>query len=75
MIKAKPDCCEEAAMGMSFGGYIPCNRPATVIVGWPKRPGEQNLRMCAMCADHNTHNRGAEIIGPYVCLAEQEIPE
>lgn len=74
MIEAQPDCCEECAMGLGFSAYIPCNKPATKIIGWP-HCGEKNLRMCEMCADHNIRNRSGTLIGPYVPLAEQEIPQ
>jgi len=60
MLKAKPDCCEECAMGAPI--YIPCNKPATVIV---KTRDATPYRMCEHCADHNVRNRGAKIIGPY----------
>lgn len=58
-------------MGLPF--YLPCNAPAVRIVGWRDR-GEKDLRMCFGCADHNTRNRGATDLGPYVPLADQEIP-
>ena len=57
---AKPGCCQECVMGAPF--YFPCNKPAVKMIGWPKR-GE-SYRMCAMCADHNTRNRGASDMGP-----------
>ena len=62
MIKAKPDCCEEAAP-VGFGGYIPCNKPATHLVSWPDR-GEGPYRMCEMCEWHSVKNRGATSV-PY----------
>lgn len=57
------------------GGYLPCNAPATQIVGWPQRPGEADLRMCDMCANHNIRNRGAEHIR-FFCPtdADSDIP-
>ena len=62
-LKAKPGCCEEAALGLPF--YAPCNQPAVSIVGWTGR-SDQPIRMCAMCADHNVRNRGGEIVRPFV---------
>lgn len=62
MLKASPTGCEEAAIG--FPGYIPCNKPAVSMVGWPKRK-EGPYRMCEMCADHNVKNRGATLIGSF----------
>lgn len=62
-LKAKEHCCEEAAL-LPFPGYIPCNKPAVSMVGWPDR-GEGPYRMCEACADHNVRNRGATLIGPY----------
>lgn len=61
-LKAKPHCCEEAALGLPF--YAPCNRPAVNIVGWKGRT-ETPIRMCEMCTDHNVRNRGGEIVRPY----------
>lgn len=62
-LKAKPDCCEEASP-MSHNFYIPCNKPAVAMVGWPDR-GEGPYRMCPACADHNARNRGASYMGEY----------
>lgn len=59
----KPDGCEEAALGLPF--YLPCNKPATFIVGWIGRR-DAPIRMCDHCKDHNVRNRGGEVIGPYV---------
>lgn len=59
MLKANEGCCEECVMGAPI--YLPCNAPAVVMVGWPKRR-EGPYRVCAMCADHNTKNRGAEVV-------------
>lgn len=56
---AKPGCCQEAALGVPF--YLPCNKPATQVVGWKGRRDEP-IRMCAACADHNVRNRGGEKI-------------
>jgi len=61
--KANDHCCEEAAPGFT-DTYVPCNAPATMLVGWPSR-GEKVYRMCAPCADHNVHNRSATIMGTY----------
>jgi hypothetical protein len=65
MIKAKPDCCEEAALGMG-DAYFPCNKPATKLIS-VNRPGssEGPYRMCDACADHSVRNRGMKEIGPY----------
>ena len=60
-IEAKPGGCEEAAIGMP--GYIPCNKPATKMIGWPGREGP--YRMCDGCAHRNTRNRGATDMGPF----------
>lgn len=57
--KAKEGCCEEAVLGFSF--YMPCNEPATQIIGWKGRD-DKPIRMCDMCADHNLRNRGGELI-------------
>lgn len=73
-LKAGPDRCEEASV-LSGASYIPCNAPATQIIGWPRRPGEPDIRMCDMCAYHNIRNRGAERIRAFNMDAEQEIPE
>lgn len=58
-LKAKPGCCEEAALGVPF--YAPCNQPAVAIVGWKGR-SDKPIRMCAACMDHNLKNRGGELI-------------
>jgi hypothetical protein len=57
---AKPGCCQEAALGLSF--YSPCNHPAVAMVGWPNR-NEGPYRMCAACTEHNVRSRGAQIVG------------
>jgi len=62
-LKAKEHCCEEASM-MSSQFYIPCNQPATRMIMHTQH-NEGPYRMCQMCADHNTRNRGATDIGPY----------
>lgn len=62
LFKAKPGGCEEAALGIPF--YAACNKPAVVMVGWPRRR-EGPYRMCQECAWHNTKNRGAVELGPY----------
>lgn len=62
-LKAEIGCCEEASMH-STSTYVPCNRPAKFMVGWPHRQ-EGPYRMCEMCADHSVRNRGAVIAGPY----------
>lgn len=69
---AKPDGCQECVMGAPF--YVPCNRPATRLIAWPRR-GEGPYRMCDRCAGHNTKNRGATDVGSYVPVAEMEIPQ
>lgn len=53
-LKANPDCCEEAALGIPF--YAPCNKPATKIIGWKGR-SDTPIRMCDDCANHNIKNR------------------
>lgn len=61
-LKAKPDGCEECVMGAPF--YVPCNKPATQLIGWKHRT-EGPYRMCDMCADHNVRNRGAFKVSSY----------
>ena len=61
-IKAKPGCCEEAST-LSHNFYIPCDKPAEVMVIF--KNGEGPYRMCGPCARHNIRNRGAESCGPY----------
>lgn len=63
MLKAKPDGCEEAALGMG-NAYFPCNKPATVMVD-TGRSTEGPYRMCDACADHSIRNRSMRIIGPF----------
>lgn len=58
-LKAKPGCCEEAAIGVPF--YAPCNQPAVAIVGWKGR-SDKPIRMCSLCVGHNVVNRGGEVI-------------
>jgi len=58
-LKAKDDCCEEAALALPF--YVPCNRPAIAIVGWKGR-SDPPIRMCMACTDHNVRNRGGEVM-------------
>lgn len=62
-LKAKVNCCEEASPA-SGEHYIPCNAPATRLIGWPERK-EGPYRMCEMCADHSIRNRGATDQGPF----------
>jgi len=62
MIEAKPDGCQESNYIIPT---LPCNQPATRMIGWPKR-GEGPYRMCDGCADHSVRNRGAEDLGPFV---------
>lgn len=66
-IKAKADCCEEAS-SMSAMFYIPCNRPASRLIGWE---GEGPYRMCDACARHNVKNRRASDLGKYIKLAKE----
>lgn len=68
MIEAGKDRCQEASI-FSREVYLPCNAPATQIVGWPTRPGEPDLRMCDGCADHNIRHRGAQRIR-FFCPAD-----
>lgn len=58
-LKAKPACCEEAAIGVPF--YAPCNQPAIAVVGWKGR-SDAPIRMCAACLNHNVKNRGGEVL-------------
>lgn len=60
MLKAGKGRCEEASP-FSYGGYIPCNAPAVVLVQHKGR-SEGPYRMCALCASHNVHNRNAEVV-------------
>lgn len=69
---AEPGMCEEARMG--YAAYIPCNKSAIVLVGWPSR-GEGPYRMCLNCADHNIQNRDARSFGMYTPKAQQELRE
>lgn len=62
-LKAKANCCEEASP-LSKATYIPCNQPATRMIGWPARQ-EGPYRMCESCADHCVHQRGATDQGPF----------
>jgi hypothetical protein len=62
MIEAKPDGCQESNYIIPT---LPCNQPATKMIGWPKR-GESPYRMCDGCADHSIRNRGAEDLGPFI---------
>ena len=60
---AKPGGCEEAVI--LFPGQtkaFSCNKPATVMVGWPAR-NEGPLRMCDEHAHHSIKNRGATNLG------------
>lgn len=72
MLKAQPDCCEECALGMG-NAYIPCNKPATVIVDTGRKT-EGPYRMCDMCADHSVKNRGMKIIGVYKPHDQKKTP-
>src|SRR5258708_5796080 len=63
MLRAKPGCCEEAALGVPGGGYIPCNKPAANVIGWKGRPHAPIL-MCEACTDHNVRNRRGQIVTP-----------
>ena len=62
MIQAKPDCCEECAMGVPI--YLPCNKPAENIVGWKGR-SDTPIRMCFGCTDHNVRNRGGYVVSAF----------
>src|SRR5258708_37691685 len=66
MLRAKPGCCEEAALGVPGGGYIPCNKPAANVIGWKGRP-DAPILMCEACTDHNVRNRGGEVVTPLGC--------
>jgi hypothetical protein len=54
--------------------YIPCNAPATSMIGWPDRK-EGPYRMCMPCAEHSLKNRGATFMGVYEGVAEPAKPE
>lgn len=60
--EARPGGCQES--NYMFPEF-PCNKPAIRMIGWPAR-GEGPYRMCEMCADHSTKNRGATDLGPFV---------
>ncbi len=49
--------------------YIPCNKPATKVVGWKGR-SDPPLRMCRECADHNVRNRGGVVVRDYSVSGE-----
>ncbi len=69
-LKASPSGCEEASTA-SVGFYVPCNAPAVFMVGWEGRK-EGPYRMCESCAWHNTHNRGARVLGPFPAVEVKE---
>ncbi|MCD0415700.1 hypothetical protein LOC51_00600 [Rubrivivax sp. JA1024] len=62
-LQADEDCCQEASI-FSVAVYMPCNAPATSVVGWKGR-SDTPIRMCDACANHNIRNRGGELIAPY----------
>lgn len=66
-LKAKPDGCEEAALGIPF--YAPCDALAVYVIRWKGR-SDPAIRVCAACADHNVRHRGAEIVGKYRAPAQ-----
>lgn len=72
-LKAKPGCCEEAALGVPVPVYVPCNEPAVNIVGWKGR-SDPPIRMCFACTDHNVRNRGGEVLRPFVAGEENAPP-
>lgn len=45
--------CLECALGVPI--YIPCGKPAEFVI----ENRSEVVPMCAMCADHNVRNRGA----------------
>lgn len=61
--KMKPPpgaACQEADAQLSTKVYVPCGRPAAVVV---KHDRDENLyAMCDMCAFHNVKNRGARCV-------------
>lgn len=69
-LKAQPHCCEEASF-ISSVSYIPCNKPATNIVGWKGR-SDAPIRMCEMCTHHNVNNRSGYILSNYSDTAEAQ---
>ncbi len=54
--------CQEAST-RSREKYVPCMMPAIRVI---QQPDGNLLRMCTICADHNTRNRGAVDVGPYL---------
>jgi hypothetical protein len=50
--------CQEASP-QSFHFYVPCGRPATLVL-WSEKD-RRHYWMCEMCADHNTR-RGMVIV-------------
>jgi hypothetical protein len=70
VIEAKPGCCGEMAFGSPVP--IPCNRPASFMIGWKGRT-EKPIRMCTLCADHNISNRSGEMVG-IVTLPKEKPP-
>lgn len=76
-LQAKPDCCQEAAiLPPGFDAYIPCNKPATKVIGWKGR-SDAPVRMCDMCAHHNVKNRGGyevSVYPPPEVVAPQRVP-
>lgn len=61
MIEAAAHCCEEASVASTLT-YIPCNAPATRVVGLRG----DTFRMCRPCAEHNVKRRGGRDLGAYL---------
>lgn len=59
-MEAKEHCCQESSMHTPG---VPCNKPATMMVGFPS--GEGPYRMCDECAHHNVNNRSGSFEGDY----------
>jgi len=61
--------CEEAHPS-SREKFIPCAAPAARFI--LSERGKKVYAMCAGCASHNTHNRGAEDLGPAIEVYKME---
>lgn len=59
--KERCDCFCHETTGMIGDSYICCGLPAVAIVQHRDRT-EGPYPMCFGCANHNTHNRNAEVI-------------
>jgi len=50
--------CQEASP-MSFKFFIPCGKPATMLI---KNRDPNPYFMCLSCGDHNVRHRGAKLL-------------